>query len=118
MKTKNTILNKLFVIFGLCLTLLIFILLTNPDSIALPLLVVPFGLIGLIVYKLSDLILMIIGKTEKRVKKILSISVSSFVVVILLLQSLNQLTWKDCLITFVFAVFFWLYVWRADFLHK
>lgn len=118
MKTKSTILNKLFVIIGICLVLLVFILLTNPDSIALPLLIIPFGLVGLAIYKLFDLVLIMIGKTEKRPRRILSISVSSFVVVLLLLQSLNQLTWKDCLITLIFAIVFWLYVWRADFLHR
>lgn len=90
---------------------------TNPDSIPLALLIIPFGLLWLTVYQSIKLLLNLVT-VEQSVEKLVSASVASFVVVLLLLQSLDQLTWKDALLTVIFAVLFWLYIWRADFLHK
>lgn len=117
MTSKKYILNKLFLICGLALVMLIFMLTTNPDSIPLALLIIPFGLLWLIVFQITKLILRIF-MVDQSIEKLVATSVASFAVLLLLLQSLDQLTWKDALLTVVFAVLFWLYVWRADFLHR
>ncbi len=119
MSAKNLFLNKLFVITSVTGCFMGFVLVTDPNTVALPLLIVPFMLLGLIFYQLVAAVL-ILGKKQKNsyLSKIIALSIASFGVVLLLLQSLNQLTWRDSLLTGIFAVLFWLYIWRADFLHK
>ena len=50
--------------------------------------------------------------------KLLALSIATLVVLLLLLQSLDQLTLRDGLLTTIFVAMFWIYIWRADFLHK
>ncbi len=118
MRTKKYILNKLFTVLVLLVIIMIFTLLTNPESVPLPLLILPFLLLGFVLYLLAMIVMAVVGKANSASARLTSISIASFGVLILLLQSLNQLTWKDGMISIVFAVFFWLYIWRADFLRK
>ncbi len=119
MKTPSNLLNKIFVILLLTLCFAGFILVTNPDSIPLPLLIVPFVLLGIILYQTSSVVLQF-SKLSKNsyMAKIIAFSTAFLGVGLLLLQSLHQLTWKDSFLAGIFAVLFWLYIWRADFLHK
>lgn len=99
--------------------LLVFVSITDPNKIALPLLIGPFLLVGYILYQITSLILSLITPTATAVfLKIFPLSVSFLGVVLLLLRSLGQLTWRDSLLTVIFVVLLWLYVWRADFLQK
>lgn len=118
MLKKRHILNKLFWIVGTAGLFLIFILTTNPETVALPLLIVPFILLGLLSYQGVLLLFLIFrGKTiERYPRKVIAGGVSALTVCLLLLQSLHQLTWRDSLLAILFIGLFWLYVWRADFL--
>ncbi len=119
MKTRNHLLNKIFTILLVVACFTGFVLATNPNSVALPLLIVPFILLGIILYQLVFAVLFVIMSHKNNyLRKIISLSVASLGVGLLLLQSLDQLTLKDSLLAFIFAILFWVYIWRADFLHK
>jgi len=116
---KQDRLNKLFQGFVLVATLMSMLLYTDPNNIPLPLLVVPFLLIGLIVHGVTKLIIDRLAlKSKSFAVRLLPISLAFMIVSMLLLRSLHQLTLKDSVLVCGFTVAFWLYVWRADFLHK
>jgi hypothetical protein len=119
MKTRNQLLNKLYITLLLTGCFIGFVVSTNPNKVALPLLIVPFVLLGFVLYQLVSVVLLF-SKVQKNsyLGRIIALSIASLGVGLLLLQSLHQLTWRDSLLTGVFAVLFWLYIWRADFLHK
>lgn len=116
---KRVILNKLLSSLMLATCLTLFLLFTNPDSIALPVLIAPFIIIGLLIYQLTSYV---IEKNRSLrntyAARLLPLSIAGLGVALLLLRSLHQLTIKDSILVFGFAIVFWLYVWRADFLHK
>ena len=117
MKTSRPKLNKILVILGLTGVLGLFLLLTNPEHIALPLLIVPFVLIGIIIYQLARLGVGIFASNKTGVtSRLVPVSVAFIAVVFALLESLHQLTWKDSLLVAIFTVLFWVYLSRADFL--
>lgn len=119
MKTRNQLLNKLFLTLLLTGCFVLFIGATNPDNVPLPLLIVPFILLGFILYQLvCSVFLLIKGRQNTSSIRIVASSIACLAVGLLLLQSLHQLTWRDSLLGAVFAILFWLYVWRADFLKK
>jgi hypothetical protein len=116
MNTKTTLLHKIWFLAltaGLLVGLLWF---TNPDRLPLYFLILPFVLIGCVVYLLVSIAVTVTGRRLRGGAKLLPISLAFFVVLTLLLESLHQLTWKDTLIALSFIGLFWLYVWRADFL--
>ncbi len=118
MKKLNhpSLLHKILVTGGLLAILLIFILSTDPHTIALPLIIVPFLLIGLVTYQLVRIILTLRTPKSSFTYKIVPLMVAFMGVLLLLLASLHQLTWKDTLLLALFGILFWLYIWRADFL--
>ncbi len=92
---------------------------TTPGKVSLALLLIPFGLIGVVLFELSYVAANLARPTPSLVlHRILPASFSLGVVTLLLLQSLNQLTWKDGLILFMLSLLFLVYLWRADFLSK
>lgn len=94
-------------------------MLTNPGSVSLPFLIVPFLVFGVFTYELTYLLLVrVTRRTTLVFRRVIPGSVAFFVVVVLLLESLDQLGLKDGLILFVLTIVFWLYLWRADFLNK
>lgn len=117
MKLKNQILNKFFLILLLTGVFVGFLLMTDPNEVALALLVVPFVFLGVLFYQLASVVLLL-TKTHKNsyFGKIVALSTATVAVGLLLLQSLNQLTWRDGFLTVLFTGLFWLYIWRADFL--
>lgn len=119
MKTKSQVLNKFFVILLITGCFLGFMLTTDPNKVPLPLLIVPFILLGFILYQIASAVLLL-SKSHRNsyLGKIIALSIASLGVGLLLLQSLNQLTWRDSLLTGVFAILFWIYIWKADFLRK
>lgn len=97
----------------------VFLALSNPSRVSLALLLVPFVLFGLFVHELLYLLLVDVGgRRTFAYRRIVPGSGAFLVVVALLLQSLNQLGFKDILIISVLVIVFWLYLWRADFLNK
>jgi len=111
--------NKLFLIVLLLGLLVLLLLFTDPNKVALPVLTAPFILIGGLIYQVSRLV--IGGKNPKAsnyAARLLPLSIACLGVGLLLLRSLHQLTLKDSLLVCGFTLIFWLYMWRADFLHK
>ncbi|HUP26370.1 MAG TPA: hypothetical protein VM124_01845, partial [Candidatus Limnocylindrales bacterium] len=99
--------------------LALLLLFTNPNNVALPVLMAPFILIGLLVYQITELILTRKGSAVRSYAvRLFAMSIAFLIVALLLLRSLHQLTLKDSLLVCGFTLAFWLYVWRADFLHK
>lgn len=108
---------------GICLlsflSCLIFLAVSDPSRISLAFLLVPFILCGIFVHELIYLFLVGFARRQTFVfKRVAPLSGAFFLVIILLLQSLNQLGIKDVLIILVLMIVFWLYLWRADFLNK
>lgn len=119
MPTKHHQLNKFFRITVLFVVLLIFLTVTNPQHIALPLLIVPFILIGLIVYGITKHLLTLLKLTSQSVtSRLIPVLVASSVVTWLLLASLNQLSWKDVIFGLTFSTLLVIYLVRADFLRR
>lgn len=119
MTLKKQLLNKiLFTLVAIAL-FVAFTIFTNPYSVALPLLIVPFALLGFVIYQLTSAMLLLKKRDQgDSYHEIISISVAFLAVSLLLLKSLHQLTWKDSLLVSVFGVLFWLYISKADFLRK
>ena len=119
MKFRSQLLNKLFLTAVIIALLVVLLLLTNPNNVALPFLIAPFICIGIIIYHLARLFLSsTMPKTDIKAARMFAASVAFLGVALLLLRSLHQLTLKDTLLVCGFVSAFWLYVWRADFLHK
>ncbi|MES2971880.1 MAG: hypothetical protein V4702_06185 [Patescibacteria group bacterium] len=119
MKIKSALLNKLILVIGGLLVLCVFVLLTDPRTVALPLLIVPFILIGIILYQAIALLFVYkFTRRNRMLAKLIPISVALIGVSLLLLQSLHQLTWRDTILVITFTLLLWLYVGRADFLKK
>lgn len=119
METKSLPLNKLFFAAASAVVLIGFIVLTDPRQVALPFIILPFVLIGNILYQLlAAIFLLKASNGNKYLNKIIPLSVSFIGVGLLLLQSLHQLTWRDTVLVLVFTLLLWLYIGRADFLRK
>jgi hypothetical protein len=118
MKEYRTQLNKIMVILSVLGVLAVFLALTNPQRIALPLLLVPFLLIGTLVFLIVRLFLPLQTDKKSLTSRIIPVMLSIFSVIILLLSSLHQLTWRDTLLVTGFGLLFILYISRADFLSK
>jgi hypothetical protein len=102
-------LNKhlLHTLFGLAGSLAFyigFISLSNPYKLPLPLLVIPSLLLGFIVYFFIRLVQA--GVTSGK-SKVVSISISVYAVLLSLLASLQQLSWRDALLA---GLLLWLFV--------
>lgn len=116
---NNYMLNKLLVTLLILGCLLSMLLLTDPNNVALPVLVVPFILVGCMLYQIINIIMSKKkGKSLGYGERLLPLSIACLGVALLLLRSLHQLTVKDSLLVLGFAAAFWLYIWRADFLHR
>lgn len=118
-RKEHPILSKILSVLIACIILAAYILLTNPSNVALPLLLVPFAFIGYILYEVTDLCVRVFANEHnKLVVRMLPPSIGFIGVGLMVLSSLHQLTWKDALLMVLFTGLFWLYIWRADFLHK
>lgn len=118
-RNRHPLLSKILEILVAGALLVGYILLTNPNSVPLPLLLVPFVLIGFILYEVTSLAVRVISRDRAGiVPRMLPISVGFIGVALLVLSSLHQLTWKDTLLVILFTALLWMYLWRADFLQK
>lgn len=119
MKIKLNHLNKLFLVAALIAVLLGLLMFTDPNRVPLTVLVAPFICIGLIIYHLSMLLMGALrSDTSRNAARMFCGSLAFLGVALLLLRSLHQLTLKDAFLVCGFTLAFWLYIWRADFLHK
>jgi hypothetical protein len=121
MKTRkdHPVVSKILSVLIATAILAGYILLSNPNTVALPLLLVPFVIIGYILYEVTSLIVHIFVREHSNlVARMLPSSVGFVGVGLMILSSLHQLSWKDTLLVALFTGLFWLYIWRADFLHK
>ena len=111
-KIKQTVLIGLLV-----LSLPLFLLTTNPNTLPLPLLVVPILITFLIIY---FGILFIVGRLKKdyskSAKRTISALLALFPTLLVVLQSLRQLTLIDLVIIFlIFLPLSW-YLMKIDYL--
>ena len=117
MKLKHAKLNKIIIILLETGVLALFLMFTNPNKVALPFLIVPFLLMGLIVYQIAQLVISLFVTSPTSVtSRLIPVSIAFVLLVISLLESLHQLTWKDSLLVIAFTMLFWIYLARADFL--
>jgi hypothetical protein len=96
----------------LVVSLIIFMLNTNPQQVSLGLLLVPFCLIAIIAYVITRYTILVVRKKDKPSAKsiILSVSIAILSVNFLLLRSINQLTLQDVLISFAISAILAFYV--------
>jgi hypothetical protein len=101
---------------ALCVGFL-FIILTDPGNISLAALLLPFALLGIAVFALTNALVLgfFHGVVSTKIRRFLSVIASFLVVTMLLLQSLNQFTFRDLLILVVLVATLGIYVARADF---
>ena len=93
------------------------LLLTSPDNLPLPLLVLPFLLLFIALYMTSQLITgKFFSHLKTGVRRGLAISLAALPTLLLVLQSVGQLTIRDSLITVGLVVILIVYFKKTDFL--
>ncbi|MBA3758581.1 hypothetical protein H0X10_03050 [Candidatus Saccharibacteria bacterium] len=109
--------QKLTILVLLWISLPVFLLVTNPETLPLPLLIIPFVLLLLILYKTAEAVLGITlnRRSSKRVK-IMAGVVAFLPTLLLILASIRQLTVRDSAIVIGLLVMFIFYMRRIDFL--
>ncbi len=75
-----------------------FLLFTNPYDVPLPLLTIPFALLGFGIFQLQILLLHHVTKLSAGKVRMIASLVSSLVLLLILLQSIRQLSLKDFLL--------------------
>ena len=94
----------------------IFILTTNPHSLPLPLLVLPFMWLFAVLFVTSSLILKRRKDTAQRKVVIISGVIASIPVLLAIFQSIHQLSLKDVFLSLGLVLLAAWYVFRADFI--
>ena len=105
--------KNLFLLTGLILFLLLFLLFTSPSRLPLPLLIVPFLLLFAVVF--STVIILSKGGFNRKNAARASL-LAAIPLLLVVLQSLHQLTVKDLLITAGLTVVASYYLSKVDFL--
>lgn len=110
--------NKKLTSISVLTVLLVFLLLsTSPDSLPLPLVITPFILIFAILYLFTRLLLDgYAPNLGTRAKRGLSLIIAALPVLLLILQSISQLTARDLLITLGLILLLLFYFRKIDFL--
>lgn len=104
---------------GLFLVCMLFMMGTDPGNSSLAVLLVPFFTFGVGVYMVVRGLVMAFSQSMRlRVQRFIALTVSSVLVLMLLLKSLNQFTIRDAAILVVLVTVMALYVIRADFLSE
>ena len=109
--------QKLIIIVLMWVSLPLFILLTNPENLPIPLLVVPFLLLYATLYMSARLSLMYLtpnltmGRT-----RLIAMLIAGLPTLLLVLASIKQLTIRDTAIVVGLLVFLVFYLRRIDFL--
>lgn len=111
MKTK-----QLIHILVLASILVVFLLSTNPNNISLLLILVPYVIIAIIVYKVVLLVLGLLRLTTNPAKNRLYATIVTVIITnLLLLKSIGQLNFQDGLISLSIILLSSLYISRFSF---
>lgn len=116
---KQNKVKKIILVSILVFSLPVFLLLTNPETLPLPLLVVPNLLVFVILFTLFNILIKSVGQEmpDKR-RKVIACLLAVFPTLIIVLQSLRQLTWSDFIIVvLIFIPLSW-YLLKIDYLSK
>lgn len=105
---KKHLLQSVFI----AVALILFLMFTNPESISLPLILVPYLLMAVLVYRLFSFGLNIwfVGTKNKRKIRLYSIVLTVVVINFALLKSIGQLTVQDGLISAAIIVVSAIYI--------
>lgn len=109
--------QKLIILLVFWVSLPLFLLTTDPETLPLPLLLVPFLLLALALYKTAELGYKILFKklTTQRIR-LLAVITASLPTLILILASIGQLTLRDTAIIGGLLIFLTFYLRRIDFI--
>lgn len=110
--------NKRILFVGIIVVLLnLLVFITSPDNLPLPLLTAPFILIFAGLYLSLQLILERFARDLRpRTRRGLSLTIAALPVLLLLLQSIGQLTPRDLIITLGLIALLLFYFRKTDFL--
>ena len=97
MNMKKHIKKPIFQIAVLGGLLILFLTLTDPYRLPLPLLMVPFLLMTALIYKMVGVVVRPLVRSDKRTAYLATVTTSLFMLV-MLLQTIRQLSLKDFLI--------------------
>jgi hypothetical protein len=95
---------------------IIFFMLTNPDNIPIPLLVLPFLWLFAVVFMSARLLLRRYVTASKKQINIVASLLACLLVLLFVFQSIHQLTIRDVFISFAIISIAGLYLLRADFI--
>ncbi len=96
--------KRLLILAGLYILVLLFFVTVNPEKLPLVLLLLPFGLIFLVLYMTLTLILDTFFKIKPQPKRLVAFSISVMPVLLLIIQSITQLTLRDVLLSMSIVV--------------
>lgn len=109
--------QKLIIIVLMWVSLPLFILLTNPENLPIPLLVVPFLLLYATLYMSARLSMKyLVPNLTKGRTRLIATLIASLPTLLLVLASIKQLTIRDTAIVVGLLVFLVFYLRRMDFL--
>lgn len=109
--------KRILLVVGAWLLLPLFLLLTNPETIALPLLIVPFVLLAISLYITSVFCLDALPKDiSKKRTIVISLAIALLPTLLLVLASIRQLTIRDLIIVIGLLVLLVFYMRRIDFM--
>lgn len=106
--------NRTIFLALIYMSLPVFLSLTDPAKLPLPLLVVPFLLLFVIFFVTIRLA---VKRLNRRKRLLVAAAGASLPVLLLVFQSIHQLTVKDVLIVLVLISVTMFYLSRADFIH-
>lgn len=110
--------QKLSILLLLWVSLPTFLLLTNPETLPLPLLILPFVLLFVALYKTAQAVLSMLfkGLSRRRVR-LMSGIIALLPTLLLILASIQQLTIRDIAIVVGLIILLTFYMRRIDFLN-
>jgi len=113
MKTRTQISTVILSYIILALLLLT----TNPEKMPLPVIIIPFVVILICLFLTINIIIRyVISDLKPKSRFRISLALSAFPVLIIVLQSVNQLTIKDTLITIGLFLLLIFYFKKVDFI--
>lgn len=109
--------QKLIIILAIWISLPVFLLITNPETLPLPLLLVPFLLLAISLYKTAELGYGVMFKrlSKYRIRVLAAIS-AALPTLVIILASIGQLTIRDLAIIGGLLAFLTFYLRRIDFI--
>jgi len=96
--------KRLLILLGLYLFVFLFFIIVNPEKLPLVLLLLPFLLIFVTIYMTLILILDTFFKIKSQPKRLIAFSISVMPVLLLIIQSITQLTLRDVLLSISIVV--------------